>query len=488
MSLFIIFFLLLSLWRVGRNLVGKNDEIPLWPVLSLALFALVLMSSYGYLHDWDERFHALVGKHMAGNWLAPTLITDPVPGFDETEWGLSNIWLHKQPVTAWCIGLAMHFLGDACFVARLPSLLFTLAAVYCTFRIGELLFSRNVGVVAALLYASNGKVLETAAGLITTDHVDTIFSSLIAISVFFVVRYAQHQKLIDGVMVGIGCGLAVLTKWLTALVVLPLLFYLLWSSQGKLVRGIWQVLWIGGITVVVFLPWQLYILDQFPVLAETEYAYNRKHITDAIEGHEGSWWFYLDGFRRVFGETIFLVFGLLAFRLYKTRSSAMGFLFVWLLVPLLFFSVVETKMNGYLLLTYPAVCLMVAVGIKHLSTYVLQYKGWKRYALGTIMFAALSLPVRYGVERMKLFQDVTTLPAWQTEINAFTESRAVAKKKTLVFGDDKYVQLMFADDNVTAYPMKFRQAYLAQIDTSSFDIFFKIEGDGATSYVQLGSE
>ena len=373
MSLLVLFFLLLSLWRVGRNLVGKDGKVPLWPILSFALLALVFMSSYGYLHDWDERFHALVGKHMiTGNWLVPTLISDPVPGVDETEWGLSNVWLHKQPVTAWCIGLAMYLFGNAAFVARLPSIFFTLTAVYCTFRIGQLLFSRNVGVIAALLYASNGKVLETAAGLIATDHVDTIFSALVALSVLFAVRYAQREKIIDGILVGIFCGLAVLTKWLTALVVLPLLFYLLWSSHGKLVRGALRVLCVSGVVLAVFLPWQLYILEQFSVLAATEYAYNRRHITEALGGHEGKWWFYLNSLRRVFGETVFLVLGFIPFRLYKTRSSATGFLLFWLVVPLVFFSVVATKMSGYLLLTYPAICLLIAVSIKQLSTLVLK--------------------------------------------------------------------------------------------------------------------
>jgi len=286
--------------------------------------------------------------------------TDPVPGFDETEWGLSGVWLHKQPVTAWCIGLALYFFEDSFFAVRLPSILFALITIYCTFRIGQLLFSRNVGVIAALMYASNGKVLETAAGLIATDHVDTIFSSLIALSILFVVRYAQHQKLIDGIFIGVFCGLAVLTKWLTALVVLPLLFYLLWTHHGKFARGVAQVLTIGCVALAVFFPWQFYILEQYPVLAETEYAYNRRHITEVLGGHEGGWWFYLDSFRRVFGETVFIVLAFFTFHFYKNRSPAVCFLLIWLVVPLLFFSVVATKMSGYLLLTYPAVCIMVA--------------------------------------------------------------------------------------------------------------------------------
>jgi hypothetical protein len=101
------------------------------------------------------------------------------------------------------------------------------------------------------------------------------------------------------------------------------------------------------------------------------------------------------------------------------------------------------------------------------------------------MFATLLLPVRYGIERMKLFQDVTRIPAWQTEIDVFTASRAMADKKALVFGDEKYVQLMFADDNITAYPVRFKEEYLSQIDTGRFDVFVKTERDGITSYVLL---
>jgi len=483
MSLLIILALLLNLRNIGNAYRYQEGRIPLWPVLLFAALALIFMSSYGYLHDWDERYHALVGKHMANNWSVPTLIVDPVPGFDETQWGQSGVWLHKQPFTSWCIGGAMWLFGDTAPITRGPSVLFTLLAVYCTFRIGKLLFNQEIGVMAAFLHASNGKVLETAAGVIATDHVDTIFVALVELSVLFAIRYARKRTVIDGLLIGLFCGLAVLTKWLTALLVFPLLIYLLWAYHRKPKSEILPLVGVGLVVLAVFMPWQLYILEHYPILAEVEYAYNRKHITEALQNHAGSWWFYLDSFRRVFGETIFVVFAFLLFRLGKKRSSKQVFLWWWLGIPLLFFSIVATKMSGYLLIAYPAVCLLIAVAINEAFTSLTKLRGWRRYALTSLLIATFLLPIRYGVERIKLFQDVTELPAWQTAINEFTTNRATAVKKTLVFGDKKYVQLMFAGEDMTAYPFQLREEYWPRIDTTRFEVFISEESEGIVAYI-----
>jgi len=485
LSLFVVSFLLLNCWNVGRACCQSEATIPLWPVLLLAGLSLTFLSSYGHLHDWDERYHALVGKHMAQDWSVPRLITDPVPGFDETQWGLSGVWLHKQPFTAWCIGAAMWLFGETAFVARVPSVLFTLLAICCTYGIGRKIFSHNVGVLAAFLHACNGKVLETAAGIIATDHVDTIFVALVELSIFFAVWYSEKRSNTKGVLIGVFCGLAVLTKWLTGLLVLPLLFYLLWAYHRKPLKGLFHVLGIGLVALAVFLPWQVYILEHYPVLAKVEYAYNREHITQALEHHDGNGWFYPNNFRRVFGETIFLVFTWSLVQLRRQYSPERGFLLLWLAIPFLFFSVVATKMSGYLMIAYPAIFLMIAVVVTEALPWVKKLSGLRRYALMAILVLTFALPVRYGVERMKLFQDVTTIPGWQTAIDEFVVSRATAGKKTLVFGDDKNIQLMFADDDVTAYPFRFDEDYWSRIDTNRFDVFVRQELDGVISYRRI---
>ena len=49
-----------------------------------------------YLHNWDERYHALVAKNMIEHPLRPTLYENPVLPFDSKDWERNHIWLHKQ--------------------------------------------------------------------------------------------------------------------------------------------------------------------------------------------------------------------------------------------------------------------------------------------------------------------------------------------------------------------------------------------------------
>lgn len=69
-------------------------------LLMLCGFALRLYSSCDfYLHEWDERYHALVAKNLAGHLLLPTLYDNPVLPADYRDWTHSTVWLHKQPLS-----------------------------------------------------------------------------------------------------------------------------------------------------------------------------------------------------------------------------------------------------------------------------------------------------------------------------------------------------------------------------------------------------
>ena len=55
-----------------------NPKAVLWLIL-LGAFALHLWVSMDpYLHEWDERYHALVAKNLMPHPLKPTLYDNPV--------------------------------------------------------------------------------------------------------------------------------------------------------------------------------------------------------------------------------------------------------------------------------------------------------------------------------------------------------------------------------------------------------------------------
>ncbi|MBP7399885.1 MAG: hypothetical protein KA954_09890, partial [Chitinophagales bacterium] len=72
---------------------------------------ILFNSFFPYLHDWDERFHALVAKNMMTHPFTPMLRANPVLPYDETSWTDGHIWLHKQPLFLWQMALSMKIFG-----------------------------------------------------------------------------------------------------------------------------------------------------------------------------------------------------------------------------------------------------------------------------------------------------------------------------------------------------------------------------------------
>src|SRR5208283_5882088 len=73
-----------------------------------------------FLHDWDERYHALVAKHLILHPLIPTLYDNPILPFDYKNWLGNNVWLHKQPFPLWMMALSMWLFGTNEIALRLP--------------------------------------------------------------------------------------------------------------------------------------------------------------------------------------------------------------------------------------------------------------------------------------------------------------------------------------------------------------------------------
>ncbi|WP_083926110.1 ArnT family glycosyltransferase [Neolewinella persica] len=475
-SITILLLLAWCLWSIRQGYVKDQQDRSFWPILLLAAVILVYMSADSGLHDWDERYHALVSKNIGQNWWKPILFSDPVLVADPHNWSLGHVWLHKQPFALWCMALSLKLFGASAYAVRLPSLIFTLLAVFCTYRIGCLLFSKRVALVAAFFHGSNGLVMEIASGRISTDHVDAIFIALVECSILFGLIYQKSKQGHFLLFTGIFCGLAILTKWLTGLLVLPVIGYFLLHNNEPLVGVVKKVSFAFIVALLVFMPWQLFISTHYPEVSSIEYAYNRLHLTKAIEGHEGPVWYYMDSLRMVLGETLLLVFILIGVRYYEQRSAKLGILFVWILIPLLFFSFAATKMKGYMLIAYPALFILMGLALEELFQFWCRANGVKRFFVSVAMGAILLLPVRYGIERIKLFEDRMSVQEWQVERQQFCELSTSFTKRPLIFSDDKYVQSMFMCEQVVAYPFAFLPEHLEQIDTVRYRVFIVDNG------------
>ncbi|HDS07683.1 MAG TPA: phospholipid carrier-dependent glycosyltransferase, partial [Bacteroides sp.] len=240
------------------RLFGRNRiRSALILLMGCGMLLRVYTASDPFLHKWDERYHALVAKNLMQHPLKPTLYDTPLLEYDYMNWGGGHVWLHKQPLPLWTMAASMSLFGTSEFALRLPSILLTTLGIWITFAIGRILFNRRTGFIAAFLYSIHGLIIELAAGRVATDHVDVYFLFFIQLAILFAILFAGNKNIWMNILCGISMGLAVLSKWLPALIVIPIWLLMVVDSGRFTLREIlmyFSLLCI--VAVAVFLPWQ----------------------------------------------------------------------------------------------------------------------------------------------------------------------------------------------------------------------------------------
>lgn len=433
-------------WRFLRN---QDYTKALVVIIVIAAVLRVFSSTDPCLHDWDERYHALVAKNLIEHPLTPTLHDHPVLEFDNDNWVGSNIWLGKPSFPLWLMSGSIAVFGNNVLAVRLPSILLGLLAVWLTFLIGRKLFDARIGLLAAYFHAINGLVIELVGGKVSSDHVELCFIVMVEIAIYLIVLNQRPKPSLKlAFFAGIFMGLAFLSKWYPALIVIPVwLTFLIAYKAFK-----WKLFFKQGALLlfgflITTLPWVFYMLASYPeemnaILFNALSAYS-----ETVESHVAPTYYYFHKLLVIFNELIYLALGFFIYRLLKTekRGPYLGLL-IWILIPLVIFTMAETKRQTYLLISAPAFFIIVSWFWFYLRDFYVN----ARYKIinGILLVALIALPVRYMVERSKLFGG----RALQSEFYQYSDQQlAVLDNKTIVFGTDDYVEMMFHTDVYAAY-------------------------------------
>jgi len=267
--------------------------------------------------------------------------------------------------------------------------------------------------------------------------------------VLFAVKFVQSKRLTYNVLCGISIGAAILTKWMPALIVLPVWFFLVLDSKKFTFREIIIYFSVLCLTLtLVFLPWQLYIFRAFPLEARWESDFNFRHLTEALDDQGGPFYYHFDIMRMNFGELIYLP---VLWLIWVTARKMMNFrrliLFVWIFVPYLFFSFVKTKMQGYTIISAPAIFLLTAYFWYYL--FKLKYKFRYKWITYSVLFLLIFLPIRYSIERVKPFQTLERNLQWAGDLKNLNKQNY--GNKVILFNTNHAIEAMFYND-IAAYP------------------------------------
>lgn len=339
----------------------------------------------GALASWDEANYAVVSRAIVqtGDWIT-------------FHWPGGGFFFDKPPLYFWLTAAFYKIFGIGEFATRLPSALGGVGLVGVTYLLGRRLYGRWAGVAGAGVLLSSTDFLRAAR-----------FGTMDILQLFFfaaaILAYLKTQGPDEDPaearaawwwfwVMSAGCFM---TKG-------PLVF-LAWAIAGIhfLTERRWRTLaapqfWLGiGLFTLIVLPWHIAAFQAHPEGFWREYVV-KNYVTrgaQALDGHEGSWYFYVRVLINKYHPWIFVVplaIALAARRLALQRDKSREVLMLaWIAVVFVFFTFfVKTKLNWYILPLHPALSLLVGVC---LADWI-KKSGW----IKPIVAAALILHVPFS--------------------------------------------------------------------------------------------
>ncbi|WP_367388899.1 ArnT family glycosyltransferase [Lewinella sp. LCG006] len=340
-------------------------------LLFVAAFLLRLMMIFmdPFLHEWDERYHALVAKNMIDTPFWPRLWMSDVLDYNYQEWCCNYTWVHKPPWFLWQMALGMKLFGAEIWAMRFPGALINTLQLILVYHIGKLLVNERVGYFAAISFAFSYFALEQVSGNMGREHVDVSFLFYLTLNLWAWIRYTkaeEKERWKWAVLIGFIAGIAVLVKWLLGLYVFGI-----WGVWAIVERKIsLKEIGLGSLSLIialsVFLPWQWHIYSEFPLESAFEGAFNKRHITEALENHEQLWSYYFTNNHILYGAFSWVLIGIGFFSFIRTvKRSYVISLTVAVVVVYAFFIIASTKFIAYVFMVSPIIFVILGCALNY---------------------------------------------------------------------------------------------------------------------------
>lgn len=333
-----------------------------WLTLATLWLLLLLMAALRPLAVPDEGRYGEIGRWMlqSGDWLTPRL--NGLPFF------------HKPPFLYWLQALAL-----------------------ATFGVNEVALRLVPALHAGLLLVT----LYLAARTLSTELMARRAALMLGTSLTFLVggQYVNHDMLVAtwiGVAIGCfafafmagerpnpalarlgfaACALGLLSKGLIG-IALPGLVLLIWLLGTRQLKKVLYLPWLTGLALfaLIALPWFVVAQQKYPQLLDYMFINQQfKRYTASTYNNPQPWWYYLQVLLLLFFPWVF-------FALFQVRRQTRGLAaqasalapplarawwllcWIWVGVIVVFFSIPNSKLIGYVLPVMPALALLAALG------------------------------------------------------------------------------------------------------------------------------
>jgi 4-amino-4-deoxy-L-arabinose transferase-like glycosyltransferase len=338
----------------------------------------------------DEPRYAQIAREMLArhDWIVPTLNGAP--------------WLEKPALLYWKMMNSYNIFGVSDWAARVPAAFHAMALV-----LGIFFFMRRFRFAseldAAMIAASSAGMIGFGRGAST----DMLVSAPFALAMMSWWTWHQtSRKLWLVIFYGLlGVGALAKGPVAPALAVLVVGAYAVLRRDAKVfVRS----LSIPGfiLFVAIVLPWYLAVQHKVPQFFRVFFIeHNLERFGTNLYQHSQPFWYYIPVFLLAalpwtfFALPALVEAGKNIFRRERPESSAAAaddglpsFLFLWIVVPIIFFSISRAKLPGYILPAIPAAALLTAEYIHRLKAVPRLLTTLHALLCAVLLVAALMAP------------------------------------------------------------------------------------------------
>ncbi|KAB2814642.1 ArnT family glycosyltransferase [Phaeocystidibacter luteus] len=157
-------------------------------------------------------------------------------------------YLDKPPFLFWLNSASFYLFGYAAWSFKLGSVLFSAVGVIATYKLGNLLYNKRIGFVAALMLMSS-----LAFVLMNNDvRTDTILTSAVVIAVWKLTAYLYYKRKRDLIWGFIAIAIAMMTKGPLGLLI-PLMALGSYTIGRQKYKDLFRYQWVLGILLVAVL-------------------------------------------------------------------------------------------------------------------------------------------------------------------------------------------------------------------------------------------
>ncbi len=336
----------------------------------VAIAALMFFPFLGSVHlfDWDEINFAEASREMieTGDYLRVHIDYEP--------------FYEKPPLFFWLQVISMKVFGMNEFAARFPNAMIGIAALLILYSLGSKLKDKQFGLFWVLSYA--GSILPYF--YFRSGILDPLFNLFMFLSVWYIHKSFQKSegKDLNYLYAGVFSGLAVLVKGPVGLL-LPGLTYIIFNLvliRKEKFRFI-QMLGFGIVAMLTAGVWfGIEFLVNGPTFLEAFFKYQIRLLTTGDAGFSGPVYYHLVVVLiGCFPASFFLFY---AFRKERAPNEETArfrtIMIILLLVVLVIFSIVKTKIVHYSSLAYYPVTFLGALALYNIyKGKIVSFRGLK---------------------------------------------------------------------------------------------------------------